>query len=95
MWAWPIDAGGERHESAPGQQEREYPCYLKNDIPRCPCGATFADTDVNGRRGQDPFRPERGSYMGRRRGFLLGVLLLGIVLALGVYFSRQLLYLAR
>ena len=33
--------------------------------------------------------------MGKRRGFLLGVLLLGVVLALGVYFSRQLLYLAR
>ena len=24
-------------------------------LQRCACGATFADTDVNGSRGQDPF----------------------------------------
>jgi hypothetical protein len=36
----------------------------------------------------------RGSHMGRRRGFLVGVLLMGIVVAICVYFSRQLLYLS-
>jgi hypothetical protein len=50
---------------------------------------------LNGAEDKVRFAPNGGSDMGTRRGFLLGVLLLGVVLALCVYFSRQLLYLAK
>jgi len=33
--------------------------------------------------------------MGKRKGFLWGVLLIGVLVAICVYFSRQLLYLSR